>query len=220
MYRYCREYSNNNGNHYWTQLKLKENEVQKFITHEEYEKSDKSNWKYSHYKPYDENEYVIVISDHISLLQPENGTSLHQTMGNWSANYCRKQLTKHWKYVVVNVQQQTAAAENVEHFKANKLEPSLTNLADNKLTARDALVVIGLFSPDRYQLSNYMNYDIKKFQDNFRSLIILKNRIGKPNVKLPLYFDGATNEFKELPAPDDSKIQKVYDYMKKKKNVN
>ena len=214
IYKYCREYSNNNGSHYWTQLSNVDDKDRKFITHEEYEKLTdltKRNWKYSHYVPNDENEYVIVLTDHISLLQPENNTTLHQTMGNWSANYCRKQLTKHWNYVVVNIQQQAAANEDVEHYKANKLEPSLSSLGDNKLTARDSLVVIGLFAPDRYEVKKYLGYDIEKMKDNFRSLIILKNRIGKPNLKLGLYFDGAINKFKELPEPHDTeRLKRVY----------
>ena len=223
IYKYCREYSNDNGTHYWTQLKVTDEKSRKYITHSEYETSKKENWKYSHYMPHNENEYVIVITDHISLLNPENGTTLHQTMGNWSANYCRKQITKHWNYIIVNVQQQAAASEDVEHFKANKLEPSLNNLGDNKLTARDALVVLGLFAPARYELTKYMGYDVSKFKDNFRSLIILKNRIGTPNVKLALYYDGAINQFKELPYPEDTNtLNKVYDLIdyKRKRKVN
>lgn len=226
MYKYLREYSNNNGHHYWTQLNLQEGEEKLLITHDKYESFDKgkkSNWKYSHYEPHNPNEYVVAISDHISLLTPETDfntgqkMNLHGTMGKWSADYCRKQITKHWKYVVVNVQQQAAAAENVDHFKANKLEPSLANLADNKLTARDALVIIGLFAPDRYELNKYMGYDIITLKDNFRSLLILKNRIGKPNLKLPLFYDGAVNLFKEMPKLDEEeKLRKVYEFVDKK----
>lgn len=203
IYKYCRKYSNDNGTHFWTQLKITDGSAKKFITHSDYEKlgTSKGNWKYSHYQQHDENEYVIVISDHISLLQPEqrHGGSKHKAMENWSADYCRKQITKHWKYTVVNIQQQAAASENVEHYKAARLEPSLDNLGDNKLTQRDALVVIGLFAPYRYKLTNYLGYDITRLKDHFRSLIILKNRIGRPNLNLGLYFDGAINKFKELP---------------------
>ena len=59
MYKYLREYSNKNGNHYWTQLNLKEGEEKLFITHDKYESFDKdkkSNWKYSHYEPHNPNE--------------------------------------------------------------------------------------------------------------------------------------------------------------------
>jgi replicative DNA helicase len=218
LYKYCRDYSNANGTHYWTQLEAVSDAERKFITHDQYEKSSKEGWKYSHYVPKDEHEYVIVITDHISLLSPEKGEILHQTMGNWSANYCRKQLTKHWGYVVVNVQQQNAESESVEHFKANKLEPSLNNLANNKETYRDDLVILGLFAPARYELDKYMGYDIKRFKDNFRSLIILKNRIGKPNVKLALYYDGAVNRFKELPYPEEKdRLEKVYQVLERKK---
>lgn len=219
IYKYCRQYSNENGDHFWTQLKLKNENNRKFISHEEYEsltKEGKKEWKYSHYTPNDPNEYVIVLTDHISLLQPENNTTLHQTMSKWSVDYCRKQITKHWKYTIVNIQQQAAASENVEHYKASKLEPSLDNLGDNKLTQRDALVVIGLFAPYRYKLNTYLGYDITKLKDNFRSLLILKNRIGRPNLNLGLYFDGAVNKFKEMPSPSDrERMNKVYALIEK-----
>jgi replicative DNA helicase len=220
IYKYCREYSNKNGTHYWTQLKIKDEGNRKFITHQEYEAADnnKGNWKYSHYKQDDENEYVVIITDHISLLQPEraHGGSLHKTMTAWSADYCRKQITKHWKYSIVNIQQQAAASENVEHYKSSRLEPSLDNLGDNKLTQRDALVVIGLFAPYRYKIQNYLGYDITRLKDNFRSLIILKNRIGRPNLNLALYFDGAINKFKELPNPQSyDRMEKVYSLIEK-----
>lgn len=224
IYKYCRQYSSENGEHYWTQLTLKDENDRKYIDHIEYEsfsKEQKKDWKYSHYTPNDPNEYVIILTDHISLLQPENNGTLHQTMSNWSVNYCRKQITKHWGYIVVNIQQQAASGEDVEHFKANKLEPSLDKLGDNKLTQRDALVVIGLFAPDRYEISKYLGYDITRFKDNFRSIIILKNRIGRPNLKLGVYFDGAINKFKELPLPDDNvNLEKVYKHIENMKKNN
>jgi len=220
IYKYCRQYSNENGVHYWTQLKLNDESKRRLITHDEYEaqRENKENWKYSHYKQNNENEYVIVITDHIALLQPEkkHEGSLHKTMTSWSADYCRKQITKHWKYSIVNIQQQAAASENVEHYKAARLEPSLDNLGDNKLTQRDALVIIGLFAPYRYGLTNYLGYDITRLKDNFRSLIILKNRIGRPSLNLGLYFDGAINKFKEMPnANNYERMNKVYALIEK-----
>ena len=121
------------------------------------------------------------------------------------AVYARKQITKHFKYVFVGIQQQAADKEKLQFTNtgssiSQKLEPSLDGLGDNKLTARDALVVIGLFAPERYQIPTHLGYDVNKLKDNYRSLIILKNRIGKPNLKLGLFFDGKTNHFEELPS--------------------
>lgn len=159
---------------------------------------------YSHYEPYDDDTYNIVILDHMSLLQPEKGAKLHESMTMMSAQYARKQITKHWKYVFVGVQQQTADKEKMQYtYKGDsieaKMKPSLDGLGDNKLTQRDAHVVLGLFAPDRYDIRTHLGFRIDLFRDHFRSLLVLKNRIGRSNLELPLFFDGETNVFKELP---------------------
>lgn len=88
--------------------------------------------------------------------------------------------------------------------------------AVNKL----ANVVLGLFSPFRFGLPEYMGYDIKKFKDNIRFLEVIVNRDGEMGGILPLFFDGATCTFEELPLPDDSKaLEKWYSYLNKIRGV-
>lgn len=205
IYKYVRNYSRQNGTHYYYNYKTDKDKLNP-ITETEYLKlENNNNYAYSHYTPHNENEYVIVICDHLSLLQTENGTaSLHEAMTKMSAEYARKQITKHFKYIFVGVQQQSADKEKLQFTNAGanieqKLEPSLDALGDNKLTQRDALVVFGLFAPIRYGIKHHLGYNLDKLGDSFRSLIILKNRVGRPNLRLPLYFDGETNRFEELP---------------------
>lgn len=174
--------------------------------------------KFDTYVANDPNEYVIVIVDHIGLLEPENTNdtnTLHSAMSKFSATYCRKNITKHYKYVAVLVQQQSADKEKVQFtYKGDsieaKLEPSLDGLGDNKLTQRDAHVVIGLFSPERYGIADHRGINITKLKDYYRSISILKNRLGRPNLKAPLYFDGATNYFAVLPEKNTEELRKLY----------
>lgn len=203
IYKHCRSYSEKVGTHVWVEKEFTKKGV---ITKEKV---------YSHYEPNDPDLHVIVIVDTFNLLAAENkAPTLHAAMSKMSIDYARKQITKHWRWSFVNVQQQNAASESLDHFKANKLEPSLDSLGDNKLTARDSLVVIGLFAPDRYQLKNHNGHDITKLKDNYRGMVVLKNRIGRPNAKIALFFDGAANDFKELPSPVDTKgMEKVYNYI-------
>ena len=135
-------------------------------------------------------------------------SSLHEAMNYFSQEYCLKQMSKRLNCVVINIQQQAAGKEAQEFYKGQtiekKLEPSLEGLADNKLLARDADLVLGLFSPTRYEISNYRGYDINKMKDSYRSLIFLKDRnYGLANNYVNLYFNGATNIFKELPLSQD-----------------
>lgn len=205
LYKYVRDYSEKNGKHVW-----KEREFKKVKADGEVEITKEK--IYSHYEPNDANEFVIVITDHISLLaeekDKETGQMLnkHQTMSKWSVDYCRKQITKHWNYTVVNVQQQAADTEKQQFTNQGasiekKVEPSLDGLADNKLIQRDAFTIFGLFAPARYEFQKHLGYDITKLKDNYRCLIILKNRVGKTNLKKGMYFNGINSTFKELPLP-------------------
>ncbi len=178
---------------------------------------------YDTYTPNDPNTWVLVVTDHISLLEPEktdDTNTLHAAMHKFSATYCRKQITKHFKYVVVNVQQQSSEKEKLQFTNSgqsieSKLEPSLEGLGDNKLTGRDALIVLGLFAPDRYEIRKHLGYDITVLQDNYRSLSILKNRFGTPNMKMPMLFNGATNSFKQLPEVGSEELGRLYENIKR-----
>jgi len=170
-----------------------------------------------YYEPNDPDEYVMVIIDHISLISSEkrNGVqlTLHESMSVLSSDYLIK-LRNRFNYIPVVIQQQSAAQESIENKKFNKLKPTLDGLADNKLTARDANVILGLFSPFRHEIPDYYGYDITFFKDNIRFLEILGGREGGAGAICPLYFDGAVNYFKELPLPDDNvAISKVRQFI-------
>ena len=211
IYKYIRNYSYENGTHYYYNFK-DDKEKKNTIPHEEYHKlTDTKNWAYSHYIPNDPDEYVICIVDHFSLLQPEKTddcNTLHKAMTKMSGEYGRKNVTKHWGYVFVNVQQQAAEGEKSEFTKMGdkieeKFKPSLANLGDNKLTQRDAFVVLGVFSPARHGIKKYNGYDTGRMGDKFRTAEVLKNRLGKGYVEVPLFFNGAVNNLKELPKVEE-----------------
>ena len=169
-----------------------------------------------YYEPNDPEEYVICIIDHIGLISTEKNKdtgmpmSLHESIGKLSSDYLIK-LRNRFGYIPVVIQQQAAAQESVENKRSNKLKPSLDGLGDNKLTQRDANVILGLFSPFRHEIEDYHGYNVRTFRDNIRFLEILGGREGGAGTTCPLYFDGAVNYFKELPRPDDkSSMERVY----------
>lgn len=88
----------------------------------------------------------------------------------------------------------------------------------NKLIARDCNMMIGIFSPFKHEIPEYLGYDIQKFKDNIRFVEIIISRDGGAGTICPLYFDGAVNYFSELPLPSDTEsIKKVYEFMKNNK---
>jgi replicative DNA helicase len=222
IYKAVRRHSIENGTHYWYNFKT-DKEKKNPIKYDDYVKlADQSDYGYSHYEPNDLNTYFTIIVDHFSLLQPEKGAdTLHQAMTKMSAEYGRKNITKHWGYVFVNVQQQSADGEKAEFTKMGgkieeKFKPTLAGLADNKLTQRDAHVVLGLFSPARHNIANYNGYNINILRDNFRSVEVLKNRIGSGYIEDALYFNGAVNEFRELPRASELQ-EKDYAYVEEQR---
>lgn len=167
--------------------------------------------------------YVIVITDHISLLTPENvgGKVLTQwqTISKFSNEYCIS-LRDKYGFTIVNVQQQASDKEKIEYnYKGQtiqeKLEPSLDGLGDNKTTQRDANVAIGLFAPFRYRIEQHLEYDIDFWRNNYRSLSVLKDRDGSSDGQLPLYFNGAVDEFREMPSNEGSHNVELGELMRK-----
>lgn len=224
IYKYCRNYADHNGEHVFEDREFIKNKIDKNPNSPTYGRkiTVKENVKvYSHYVPNDPNSIVIVVVDHMSLLTPEkvkNGDSMmskHQTMAHWSTNYALKQITKHWNWAVVNVIQQEQSGEK-EQFTSRgesiqkKTEPSLANFANNKEIQRDAKVIIGVYSPDRYGFEEYHAYDIARLRDCFRAAIVLKNRFGRPNVYHHFLFDGATNRFAELPKGTETHLMEPF----------
>lgn len=167
---------------------------------------------FDYYTPNNPKEYVIIIVDHAALLNSEHGLNIKGTIEKHSNNMV--QLRNNFGYIPVLIQQQAATNEDLEIYRGQTLEskllPSLHGLGETKLTGRDADIVLGLFSPARYELEKFRGYNISKFQDNFRSLHILKYRSGTPNGVVGLYFNGAVNYFEELPKPDSPELNDFY----------
>lgn len=162
-----------------------------------------------YYEPNNPDEYVIVMIDHIGLISTGKNydtglpMTLHESIGKLSSDYLVK-LRNRFNYIPVVIQQQASSQESIENKKYNKLKPTLDGLAGNKENQRDANVVVGLFSPFRHEIPEYLGYDITFFKDNIRFLEILGGREGGGGTICPLYFDGAVNYFKELPLPNDA----------------
>lgn len=172
--------------------------------------------KIAYYKKNNPKHYVIVITDHLKLMSGEKDYPEGKpAMNKWSSDYCLRMRDK-LGFIPVNVQQQASDKEKLEFTNMGKsieekLEPSLDGLGEHKLTQQDANIVFGLFAPNRYNIANHLGYDITRIRDNYRSLSILKDRDGTANIKVPLFFNGATDFFREMPKLDNPEgMQRMY----------
>lgn len=206
VYNECRKYAEEHGTVHTVKRKVKDE-------FGNYKEVDAFDW----YEQDDPDEYRIIFYDHVSLINTERGLTLKQSVDKLS-EYCVL-LRNRYKFSPVVIQQQAFAQESLDAFKENKLRPTLANLSDSKYTARDANIVLGLFSPFKYELREYLGYDITKLKDNVRFLEVIINRGGSPGGIVALYFDGAVNYFNELPkAEDRDGLNKIYKYLDSLRN--
>lgn len=164
------------------------------------------------YTPDDPDEYVIIITDHVGLLQEESGRDKRGTIKKWS-EYCME-LRDKYRYIPINVQQQSTETLDKEAFKLNRIRPTPAGLADCKDTRYDCNVMIGLTNPFAMDVKSYLGYDITRLKDHQRFVEIMLSRDGTANSVKAMYFDGAVCFFHELKTPTaedfDSFMEKIY----------
>ena len=159
----------------------------------------------------DEDEYRIIIMDNAANLTVEKGCKDQRETIEKMSKYnitLRKQLN----YIVVFIQHQAQSQEGIENLKLDRVHPTTDGLGDCKTTSRDANCVIGLYSPYKFKKKEHNNYDISKLLGYCRFLEILEDRdYGANGHECPLFFDGATSTFKELPkSTETEKLNKYY----------
>lgn len=197
MYKICRDYALSQGVIKTKKVKYGKDEFEEFDT----------------YTPNDPKLYKLVITDHISLLEKERGFTDKQTIDKWS-EYEVKYLRNRYNFTCIDIQQQAFEGEGIEAQKLGKIEGSIGSLGDSKYTARNANIVLGLFSPFKFELPQYKGYDITKFKDNIRFLKVYVNRDGNMGGVCPLFFDGAVCSFYELPRPENTaELGHIYNYL-------
>ena len=170
--------------------------------------------KFDHYEADDPDEYVLIITDHVSLLTQERGMSLRETINKYSEYMVT--LRNKFSYTPIAIQQQSTETADLEAFKANKIRPNTPGLSDSKYTARDCNTMLGIVNPFKFEIPTYLKYNIEKFQDNIRFLEVVIQRGGVAKGIAPLFFDGATCYFTQLPDYKElTKISKYYEYLDK-----
>lgn len=161
------------------------------------------------YIPDDPDEYVFIVFDHISLLQPTQNQTLLQSIGDVSKkNVYYKNV---FKYIPIMIQQQSKELGGLEANKQGRIRPSSNFLSDNKSTVNDCTQFFGLTDPAAFEVNDYFNYEIPKLGHFFRLVELISNRSGEGSKMVPLYFDGAVNFFAPMPLPTETqKLERIY----------
>lgn len=201
MYKFCKQYAEEHGKVINKTIKIKDELG--------FEKEVKA---FDKYIPDNPDEYVLVLADTVNLIDTERGFTKKQAIDKWS-EYCIL-IRDRYAQSPINIQQQNTDNESVDSLKLNRTRPTTAGLGDSKYTAHDANIVLGVFSPFRFGLKEYLGYPIDRFRDHFRTLEVLVNRDGELGGIIGLFFDGATCNWAELPRPENTaEMGEVYAYL-------
>ena len=166
--------------------------------------------------PHNRNFIFVVILDRILLMNSKHGANtasfIQSNIHNLIFNLICKGIT-------VTIQQQNDESSVAEYTRngqviLDKIEPALINLKNNRATKDPAHYVYGLFNPHRFDLNGkHRGYDIEAMNGKLRSLHVLKSREGAAEGGIIHFgFDGALEDWYELPLPNDPSIDNYYKY--------
>lgn len=70
---------------------------------------------------------------------------------------------------------------------------------------------MGIYNPYKFKIKNFEGYDILKFKNHIRFLEILEDRnYGANGFICPLFFNGASSWWEELPTANDVNSLEMY----------
>jgi len=153
---------------------------------------------------YDSNhpdQYIVAIIDHLALLKKERGFSKKEVMDKMTEYLI--DLRNNFKIIPVLVQQLNRDLSSTERFRQGRISPQLSDFKETSDSTDAANYVLALFSPMRYDLTEYKGYNIERLKNRFRMLSILKSRDGVTDVCKGLAFLGEIGMFKEMPKSSD-----------------
>lgn len=158
------------------------------------------------YTPYHPNHIVLIITDHISILQPEReGGEGKAKMNIDKFSRTMREAKDIYKFSPVIVQQLNRNMSDVHRQKMGDLKPKLSDYADSSSTSHDSEVILALHDPYRHgDGTRDMGYDLTKLKDEkgntyYRALYILKSRHGTSNVGIQMALHPMVGKMLALP---------------------
>lgn len=157
------------------------------------------------YEPNDPNIRTLLIIDHIALSDQEQNLQPKANIDRLS-KYCVT-IKKLFKTTIIVIQQFSTdllSANRTMQIKKtiSSIAPTRQDFGDSKATFRDAEVVFGITCPGR-DLPEYMGWDLSplKMGQCLIVVFLMKTRDGISSKKIPLFMDGASGHFYDLPCP-------------------
>jgi len=168
--------------------------------------SDKYNPKYY---PNDPNKIVEVISDHIGLTKLEKELTTKKAAIDKSSED-KQRMRDLYGFSPIDISQFNRDISNPTRKKNGDVDPMLEDFKETGSTQENADIVLSLFDPYRYNVSDPSKYNIEKLRDSsgkkkYRNLKILKNSYGSDDIRIGLAFQPEIGYFSELPKLENIK---------------
>lgn len=161
-------------------------------------------------------QYVIVVVDHVGLCVPETGSSKKQEIDTISQYAVG--LRERCQVSFFMLQQENRNSSNMDRRKMDMTECSSEDLKDTGNTYNDCEICIGVYHPLKHKLKTHRGYpiicdsssDFKGLRDRYRSLCLIKNRLGVSDRLIPVNFMGEIGYYRNLPKPEEISDWKPY----------
>lgn len=160
------------------------------------------------YEPEHPNHIVLIITDHVGILTPEEKSAKTKSTIDVFSRVMREARDV-YGFSPVIVQQLNRNLSDIHRHKMGELKPKLSDIADSSNTSQDSDVVIILHDPLRHNNEvREAGFDIKRFKDQFhrnfyRSLHIVKNSFEASDVPFPMAFHPIYGMLATLPKSQD-----------------
>lgn len=164
------------------------------------------------YTPNNDNLITNIVHDHAGKTKNESIGGKYDkklTIDKISEYYCWARDFLGYSPIMINQFNRTSYQDIQQAKKdGNDPDPTVEYWKDSGNVIEDCDVAISLFNPYKYNLEEYMDYQIKDFTDGsgnnkFRGLKIIKNSYGTDNLRIGLGFLGEISLFKELTKAGD-----------------
>lgn len=153
------------------------------------------------YIPNNPEQYLIVVVDHIKLLQVSSGHTSKQEIDE-ACDYLIHFRNK-CSFTEVVVQQLNRNFKSMDRRNSVNSLLDLSDLSDSSGPSQAAETVIGIYHPFREKVPRCEGYDIRQLKDRVRIIQLLKNRFGLADKNIGSNFFGEIGLWRDLPLPQD-----------------
>jgi replicative DNA helicase len=156
-----------------------------------------------------QNEYNIIVGDHLTLMSIERDFTLKENIDKLSEyNVTLRNL---FKMTIIWLQQFNDGLSSIERqkFKGVDISPQQTDFKDSRSPYIDSDIVLGIMNAYKMDMEKCLGYNINvpgaeyNLKDRFRLLKVIKNRLSRDNISIGLMFQAESGYFEELRNPKD-----------------